>query len=980
MILSIGLIDSMSKVSAPSLKKDAEKDSPAVLNTENNELLGVPKSYISFKAKDSSKINFTDDAQRLFDRAKEIAKNFGHSEISAAHIIQASIEETDENLSQLDEELLSTGVVDSVSTLSKLINNYTKNNMLQTAAARDYMNDLINDLREDNAAYMDTIPVEAKVENVKLSASMEEELKAVEEKTHAVDSYMLLGTAINEISKKGGTYTQQFLQGALSYGLYKNIEDIKPNYMKIYDNRAIEVWNKLALGSNLNVTYDDAKEAERITASIVNTLNAEKHGNFNTENTHIFAMSNDIKDTELMDEVMNQKTLNPEMQKIFLVDLDRLLVNSMQANGEISYTNGLSQAIASTDDKLKIVFFQSSDVYYKLVKDPTLKSLFDNFLSYSIPPVQSYEAQSLLNKKMLKDVPLPFTSDAKDRVIYHAGRMKGIFPDKAVDLMKRVSGYYANSKKKITAKEVDEFAQIANELFEKSAKQPEVIYDTGKTLASMYGKETTKKDIEAIIRQIKTGKIGTKGLLIYSKDPEAGSGRKYTAETIAGEAKVPFLSISSSDFAVSERDNEGVSIETPKNAMSRIFTEAKKAARQNQYKTAIMFINNFEEFAFSGPYLPGYRQAMAQLTDEMQKAVSEDVSILVIGSTEKDYADLIPEVVRGFNQHIAVDSPAFNKASRKEILENRIKESKLPLAYRKLEDKEHMMDKLVKLTEHMSFVEIKSLIEKAEQIMYERNKSKASIGEFIEAYLQMLTGRTSRPEMPMYNKIVTTSHECGHATNLEVMNDIMQRKGKPWHNSENVNFITLDPRGNFLGAVFENKTDNTDYPFEAMFTGLVCTYGGYSCEKMFFDMDGSVGISQDLAQASAAAKRGIEYCGFGYNTGKISNAANIKSGKYQELVFTDMNVILKNAQMASDLITECYKKFNDWFTQKYSKLIGTDDCMVDGDDFRKSLSAWRKSLPEAQKEEISIMEDIIMDIIDSSKKGKIYGKIKQVVK
>lgn len=182
MILSIGLIDSMSKVSATSLKKDAEKDSPAVLNTENNKLLGVPKSYISFKAKDSSKINFTDDAQRLFDRAKEIAESFGHSEISAAHIIQASIEETDENLSQLDEELLSTGVVESVSTLSKLINNYTKNNMLQTAGARDYMNDLINDLREDNAAYMDTIPVEAKVENVKLSASMEEELKAVEEK------------------------------------------------------------------------------------------------------------------------------------------------------------------------------------------------------------------------------------------------------------------------------------------------------------------------------------------------------------------------------------------------------------------------------------------------------------------------------------------------------------------------------------------------------------------------------------------------------------------------------------------------------------------------------------------------------------------------------------------------------------------------------------------------------------------------------
>ena len=39
----------------------------------------------------------------------------------------------------------------------------------------------------------------------------------------------------------------------------------------------------------------------------------------------------------------------------------------------------------------------------------------------------------------------------------------------------------------------------------------------------MYGKETTKKDIEAIIRQIKTGNIGTRGIVIYSRDPEKNS-------------------------------------------------------------------------------------------------------------------------------------------------------------------------------------------------------------------------------------------------------------------------------------------------------------------------------------------------------------------------------------------------------------------------------------------------------------------------
>ena len=276
----------------------------------------------------------------------------------------------------------------------------------------------------------------------------------------------------------------------------------------------------------------------------------------------------------------------------------------------------------------------------------------------------------------------------------------------------------------------------------------------------------------------------------------------------------------------------------------------------------------------------------------------------------------------------------------------------------------------------MSFVEIKSMVEKTGQIMLERGKTRASIGDFIEAYLQLATGRTSRPEMPEYNKRATTSHECGHAVNLEVMNEILREKGQPWHQSRDVNFITLDPRGNFLGAVFEGRSENADYPFEAMFTGLVCAYGGYSAEKLFFDMDGSSGISQDLAQASASAKNGIEYFGFGFNTGKISNAAGIKSGKYSENVFKDMNVILTNAQIASDLITETYRGFNKWFTDKYSKLIGTDDCMIDGDKFRAVLAQWKTAQPENVKEEIEILSDMIMDIIKSTKKGKIYGKLK----
>lgn len=973
MILRINAASVIANMPQNRIKKQELKENSGVTNPNDNEILGVPKSYITFKAKKEDKpIQFTDEAKVLLEKANAIAAQYGHSELSPAHIIQASIDMTIENLKSLPEELLDTGAVDSVSPLNKIVNEKANANMLANPQVRDFFSDMIADLQEDNGNYLAEIPSEENIDASKIT--MEEDfeaaLKETEKQVRTINPYMLLGVAMNTYTNKGIIYPAEFLKSAISYGLYKNSEDIQKNYMKAYNTRAIEVWNKLALGSNLNITYEDPKEADRLVASVVNTLDSPKYGNFNSQNTQVFAMSDNMLDVQFYEELLAQKEANPDVKKIFILDMDKLLASTVNATGEISYNNGILQALQNTDENLQLVITQSNDTYYKMAKDPSLQSMYSNFVTYSIPPIQTYEARNLITKEAMKGIPTPYTKDGISRVIFHAANMQGVFPDKAVDLMKRIAIYYGESKKKIAGKDVDEFAQIGHELFNKKASK--VVYDTGKTLEDMYGKETIKKDIEAIVRQIKTGKIGTKGMIIFSKDPETGSGRRFAAETIAGEAKVPFISINTSDFAVSERDSEGVSVETPKNAMSRVFLEAKKAARQNPYKTALVYVNNFEEFAFSGPYLPGYKQAMSQLLEEMQNAVDEDVNILVIGSTDGYYAEAIPEVVRGFNQMLIVDSPAYNKRSREEIIRHRIDETGLPLNYRKIEDKENLINKLVKITEYMSFVELKSLVDKTYQIMLERGKNKASIGDFIEAYLQLMTGRTSHPEMPDFNREATTSHECGHATNLEVMNDILRRRGKPWHKSRDVNFITLDPRGDFLGAVFEGKEDNTDYPFEAMFTALVCSYGGYSCEKMFFGMDGSAGIAQDLAQATAAAKRGIEYFGLGFKTGKISNAVGLKSAKFYESVFEDMNTILTNAQIASDMITECYKGFNEWFTKKYSKMIGTDDCMVDGDDFRAALKSWRSRLSKDKREEIEIMEEIIMDLISSSKNGKKY--------
>lgn len=985
-MLKISPINGLNHFSVKRNTKQNNNSTNPLTTTSSNQpevfTSGVPRGYINFRGKIDDEFKFSDDAKPILDRAKNIAKEMGHSEITPYHIIEASIQETEDNFRSINSELLKLGVVESISTLNKLANNYADRSMMSDEGMIDYFLSGVEDFREANNEYLNSLPVDeslkGKDRDIDFSKPLKDELKNTKDKVKILDGYMLLGTAFNVNSLSKIEYTTDFLNNFRSLTFYKQQEEVTSQHLKHYDAKAIDVWNKLALGSNIVVTYNDPKEGERLQASLISTIDAKKHGNFSSENVLPYIMSDVVTPDDLINEVKEIQEVEPDKHKLFMVNLDNILANSPKTEeGGIIFPLEVIALPKVVKDNVHFIFFQDKDAYYQSNKTASIKKGYSDFINYQIPPMHAFEAQKVLEteKHLTDDIKAKFSKEARNKAVLYANKKEGIFPDKAVDLLKRISSYYGD-KKRISLKNVDEFAVIAKDLFNKEEENSSIIYDTGRDFQSLYGKETTKKDLEAIVRQIKTGKIGTRGYVMYSQDEEAGSGRRFTAQALAGEAKVPYMEIASADYAVTFEDEDGVK-NTPGMEIHRIFSDIKKAAEQNENKTAILFVNNFEDFAFSGIYHAGYKQAMAQMEKEMAKAEEEKLNILVIGSTDEYYADAIPTMVRGFNQNISIDSPAFNKASRKEIITNRLKESGIALDTKDQDEKNRLVKKLVKLTEFMSFVEIKTMIEKAKQITAERGKNKATMGDFIEAYLQIATGRTSHPEMPEYNKRATTSHECGHAVNLEVMGDILKEKGQPWHQSHEVNFITLDPRGDFLGAVFEGRKDNTDNPFEALFTGIVCAYGGYSCEKMFFDMDGSSGISQDLAQATSAAKGGVEYYGFGHNTGKISNAADIKSGKYFENVYKDMEVILKNAQTVSDLITDTYKGFNQWFTDKYSKLIGTDDCMIDGDDFRAALALWKTSQPESKKEEFNILGDMVMDIIKATKNGKIYGKIKK---
>ena len=87
----------------------------------------------------------------------------------------------------------------------------------------------------------------------------------------------------------------------------------------------------------------------------------------------------------------------------------------------------------------------------------------------------------------------------------------------------------------------------------------------------------------------------------------------------------------------------------------------------------------------------------------------------------------------------------------------------------------------------------------------------------------------------------------------------------------------------------------------------------------------------------------------------------------------DITIILKNASTASDFITENYADFNQKFTEKYANLVGTGDCLIDGEIFRKELAAWKAAQPPEKQEELQLVDNILWDIMDKTKKGQLYN-------
>lgn len=746
-----------------------------------------------------------------------------------------------------------------------------------------------------------------------------------------------------------------------------------------YENNAAKVLKNLSLGTNVFVTYDSSKEVPQ---NFLDTLNKvlQKSGDKKTSITEL----NYAAKPEFLLHLINN--LSKDKSRTHIIAMDPSAMMAVATNDlpeDEKPQNGfivppeLSKLIMSCPANIKILFFDSKNNYYAI---SSAINLYKDFMEASLPVLSTSQMIKAFkeNPILMKDIKVPFSKKAIEKTVEASAQLDGVFPDKTQNLMKKIAGYYID-KKEINEKDIANYVKEATNLFKKDVDDSsiDVVFDTGKRLKDMVGKSSTKKEAQLLVNQIKSNKLGTKGIILFSQDGSAGSGRRYTAKVIAGEARVPYVEMNAVDFGTKDVDLFGGGAISPEKAVKKLFSLVKTQAEANPHKSAVLFIENFEYFTLGEMVSFYHQKAMAQLLREMDKANDAGLNILIAGSVSNP--DLLGEAtVKSFKfvDTIEVSSPAFNKDERAMIIRHVLKDSKIKLAGTK-DEQDKTVDYAAEISQYFPHIMLKNLIQKSKSVAQERSHKAVTKGDITEAYLQLTTGRPAMNKIEKHGKDIVSSHECGHAVNLEVMNNVAKSLGKPWHIPDKVNFITLDPRGIFGGAVYHGSDINKEASFEYMFSNIVCSFGGNSAESLFYGMEGSFGISSDMEHVRDRAEAMVKVMGLGPKTGKMSTEKGENlSDRMKQMIEDDERVIINNAKITSDMITEVYADFNRWFTQKYSPLVGTGECLLDGDEFRNALNEWKASQSPEKQRELKLCDTTILKIMEATKKGIAVRKEK----
>lgn len=392
------------------------------------------------------------------------------------------------------------------------------------------------------------------------------------------------------------------------------------------------------------------------------------------------------------------------------------------------------------------------------------------------------------------------------------------------------------------------------------------------------GQDEAKFELEEVVeflkkptRFIKMGAKIPKGVLL-SGPP--GTGKTLLARAVAGEAHVPFFSISGSEFV---EMFVGVGASRVRN----LFNNARK------HSPAIIFIDEIDAIGRQRSNGMGggndeREQTLNQILTEMD-GFENETGVIVIAATNRveilDKALLRPG---RFDRRIGVNNPTIN--DRKAILEVHTK--KKPLS------KEVSLEKISARTVGFSGADLENLMNEA-AIFAARAKRNEITNEDIDLAIDRVTMGTEKKSLVMSDeeKKMTSYHEVGHAMVAHLM-----------PTADPVHKITIVPRGMALGATHIAPEKESYHTTKQKYFEEICVLlGGLSAEKIIFK-DTTSGVSNDLERATAIANAMVKKFGMSDDLGPIvfsdpgeESFTRKHSEEFAKIVDQEVQKIIKKA-------------------------------------------------------------------------------------
>lgn len=366
------------------------------------------------------------------------------------------------------------------------------------------------------------------------------------------------------------------------------------------------------------------------------------------------------------------------------------------------------------------------------------------------------------------------------------------------------------------------------------------------TFNDVAGCDEAKEELKEIVDFLKDPKkfqnIGAKipkGVLLVGPP---GTGKTLLAKAIAGEAGVPFFSISGSDFVE-------MFVGVGASRVRDLFDQAKRNA------PCIIFIDEIDAVGrLRGAGLGGghdeREQTLNQLLVEMD-GFEENEGIIVIAATNRpDILD--PALLRPgrFDRQVVVSPPDVK--GREEIL--KIHSRKVPLS------SDISLAKIARGTPGFTGADLANLINEAALLAARKNKKRVTQEELEEAKDKVLMGPERRSFLITdQEKEVIAYHEAGHAL-----------LGTMLPYSEPVHKVTIIPRGRALGLTQQlPEGDKHIHPKKYWLDRICVLMGGYLAEKIVFN-DTSTGAANDIQVATNIARRMVCEWGMSERLGTVS--------------------------------------------------------------------------------------------------------------